>query len=100
MSVITIAKPPFGNLDTFRQVMAAQGEGEPDGLISRWVGTGDDGALRIVAHWESKELALQFFATRLGPALAKALGPEPAGLPETTWVEVQDVYERTPSLQA
>lgn len=94
MSVITIAKPPFGNLETFQKVMAAQGDGEPAGLIWRQVGTGDDGALRVIAHWESKEHALEFFATRLGPALAKVLAPEPVGMPETTWVEVQDSYER------
>ncbi|MFN2539482.1 MAG: hypothetical protein ABR549_15205 [Mycobacteriales bacterium] len=94
MSVITIAKPPFGNLETFRKVMAAQGDSEPDGLIWRQVGTDGDGTLRIVAHWESKEQALEFFSTRLGPALAAALAPEPVGMPETVWVEVQDSYER------
>ena len=94
MSVITIAKPPFANLEMFRKVMAAQGPDEPAGLLARWVGTGDDGATRIVAHWESREQALEFFANRLGPALAKVLAPEPVGLPEVTWVEVQDVYER------
>lgn len=97
MSVVTIATPPFATLEAFREVMSQQGAGEPEGLIARYVGEAD-GQLRIVAVWESKELALGFFAGRLAPALEK-MGVA-SSLPQTTWVQVLDTYVREPSLQA
>ena len=100
MSVITIAKPPVTDVDQVRQIIAkACSPEEPEGLLQRFVGPGDDGSVRVVAHWESRELALQFFTTRLGPAIASLQAPEPAGMPEVVWVEVADSYER-PSLHA
>jgi hypothetical protein len=100
MSVISIAKPPVNDVDQVRQVIAAAcTPEEPEGLLHRSIGTGDDGAVRVIAHWESRDHAMQFFATRLGPALATVLAPEPAGVPEVLWVEVADLYER-PSLHA
>ncbi len=93
MQWITVATPPFTSLEQFDAVRANQG-GEPDGLEARYVGTTDGGQLRIVTLWESKEHADRFFADRLGPALAKALGPEPVGKPEVVGIEVARSYSR------
>lgn len=38
--------------------------------------------------WESKDHADRFFREVLGPVLARVLGPEPAGAPTTTGMEV------------
>ena len=90
MTVITIAKPPAGSLAQLEQIIAeACRPEEPAGLLARYAGAADDGTLRVVAEWESREAALQFFAGRLGPAVAAVLAPEPAGMPEITWVDVQ-----------
>jgi len=93
MQWITIATPPFG-LEQFDKVRSQVGE-EPAGLEARFVGT-TDGQLRIITLWESKAHADRFFADTLGPALAKALGPEPVGRPETVGVEVVRSYVRQP----
>lgn len=89
MTVITIAKPPAGDLAHLQQIidLACRPE-EPAGLLARYAGAADDGTLRVVAHWETREAALDFFANRLGPAVAQALAPEPAGRPEVTWFDV------------
>ena len=102
MSVITIAKPPVTDLAQLQAVIeAACRPDEPAGLLARFAGPADDGTLRVVAAWESREHAMQFFAERLGPAVATLMGPEPAGLPEATWVEVRDeVSYARDSLQA
>lgn len=92
MSVITIATPPVTDPELLRRVMTEAGE--PAGLLHRFLGRTEDGSLRVVAHWESRDAALQFFATRLGPAIASVMTPEPAGMPEVTWLDVADVYER------
>jgi len=47
-----------------------------------------------LAVWESKAHADRFFAETLGPALAKALGPEPIGKPEVLGLEVAHQYVR------
>ena len=62
----------------------------------RYVGTGDDGKLRIVGVWESKEHADRFFAERLGPVLAEALGSESVGKPEVIGIDVAHSYVREP----
>jgi hypothetical protein len=95
MQWITIATPPFGSIEQFDKVLA-QVEEEPAGLQARYVGTADDGKLRIVNLWESKENADQFFAEKLGPALAKALGPEPVGRPEVVGIDVARSYVSEP----
>ena len=69
--------------------------GEPDGLEARYVGTAS-GTLRVVTSWESKAHADRFFAEKLGPALAKVLGPEPAGAPEVIGIDVVRSYVREP----
>lgn len=52
---------------------------------------------RILATlWESKAHADRFLAEKLGPALGKALGPEPAGAPEVVGIEVARSYVREP----
>ena len=76
--------------------MHAQQGGEPDGLEARYVGTADDGTLRIVTLWESKAHAERFFTETLGPVLAKALGPEPVGAPEAVGIDVARSYVREP----
>jgi hypothetical protein len=91
---ITVATPPFRSVEQFDQVMRHVGE-EPEGLEARYVGTSEDG-LRVVTLWESKAHADRFFADRLGPALAKVLGPEPAGKPTVLGVEVARTYTRQP----
>jgi len=94
MKWIAVATPPFRSIEQFDQVMGQLGA-EPAGLEARYVGSTDDG-LRVVTLWESKEHADRFFADRLGPALAKVLGPEPAGRPQVLGIEVARTYVRQP----
>ena len=94
---ITVSTPAFGSIEQFDAVQAAVQStlgGEPDGLEGRYVGTADDGKLRVVALWESKAHADRFFAETLGPALAKALGPEPVGKPQVVGIDVARSYVR------
>ena len=95
MQWITVATPPFGSIEQFDTVLAHTG-GEPAGLEARYVGRADDGKLRVVTLWESKAHAERFFAETLGPALAKALGPEPVGAPEAVGIDVARSYVREP----
>ena len=94
MQWITVGTPPYG-IEQYDQVLA-QLEDEPTGLQARYVGTDDDGKLRIVGVWESKEHADRFFVERLGPLLAKALGSEPVGRPEVIGIDVAHSYVREP----
>lgn len=93
MQWITVATPPFTSIEQFDEVLAQLGEA-PDGLEARYAGTADDGKLRVITLWESKAHADRFFAERLGPALANALGPEPVGMPEAVGVDVARRYSR------
>lgn len=95
MQWITIATPPFASIEQFDAVRA-QADQEPDGLEARYVGTAGDGQLRVVSVWQTKAHADRFFAEKLGPALAKVLGPEPIGAPEVTGVDVARTYVREP----
>ena len=54
------------------------------------------GWCRVVTLWESKAHADRFFAEKHGPALAKVLGPEPAGAPEVIGIDVVRSYVREP----
>lgn len=81
---ITIATPPTTSLDQLDKVMGAA---SPDGLKARYACQADDG-FRIIAVWESEEHADRFFREVLGPILARVLGPEPAGAPAITGMEV------------
>jgi hypothetical protein len=94
MQWITVGTPPF-KIEQYDQVLAQLGE-EPAGLQARYLGTDDDGKLRIVGVWESKEDADRFFAERLGPMLAKALGSEPVGRREVFGIDVAHSYAREP----
>lgn len=99
MQWITVSTPAFSSIEQFDAVQAAvQAElgGEPDGLQGRYVGTADDGTLRVVALWESKAHADRFRTQTLGPALAKALGPEPIGAPTVDEIDVARSYVREP----
>ena len=95
MQWITLATPPLESVDQFDKVLAGQ-SAEPAGLEARYVGTTENGELRIVTVWESKAHADTFFTKTLGPALAKALGPEPVGQPELVGIEVARAYTRQP----
>jgi hypothetical protein len=95
MQWITVATPPLGSIEQFDKVRAHLGE-EPAGLHASYVGTADDGKLRIVALWESKEHADRFITETLGPILAMALGPEPVGRPEVIGIDVARSYVREP----
>jgi hypothetical protein len=94
MQWIAVAIPPYESIEQFDKVMDQVG-GEPEGLEARYVGSTDDG-LRVVTLWDSKEHADRFFADRLGPALAKVLGPEPAGTPQVLGIDVARTYVRPP----
>ncbi|ADB31122.1 hypothetical protein Kfla_2032 [Kribbella flavida DSM 17836] len=94
MQWIAVATPPFASIEKFDQVLARMGT-EPEGLEARYVGTSNDG-LRVITLWESKAHADKFFAEQLGPALAKVLGPEPAGAPQVVGIEVERSYQRQP----
>lgn len=95
MKWITVATPPLGSIEQFDAVIAQLGE-NPEGQVGRYVGTAQDGKLRIVSLWESKADADRFFAERLGPALATVLGPEPLGAPEVVGIDVERSYVREP----
>lgn len=93
MTWITVAIPPFESVEQFDKVAADQ-RTAPDGMEARYVGTADDGRLRFITVWESKDSADRFFATTLGPALARSLGPEPSGAPQVTGIDVARTYVR------
>lgn len=95
MQWITVAVPPVATVEQAEAVFA-QVEPAPDGLVARYLGKAN-GKLRIVALWESKAHADRFFATTLGRALARALGPEPAGMPEVIGIDVVRSYVREPA---
>jgi hypothetical protein len=88
---ITIATPPFREIERFDEVVAHLGE-PPEGVLARYAGTAEDGSLRVVSVWESKAHADRFMAERLAPALATVLGPEPAGAPQGVGIEVSRTY--------
>ena len=92
MSYLTIAKPAFGTVEGFEQIMSARGigQGEPAGLRARYVADVGDG-IRVVAVWESKQHADRFLEERLAPALATAFD-EPQGRPEVLQGEVAHSY--------
>lgn len=81
---LTIATPPIRSLDKLDQVMGAA---VPDGLRARYA-CQDGDEFRVIAVWESKDHADRFFREVLGPVLARVLGPEPAGAPAMTGMEV------------
>ncbi len=94
MQWITIATPPFRSVEQFDKVTEAVDNAVPEGMEGRYIGTTDEGKLRVVTLWTTKAHADNFFANTLGPALAKALGPEPIGRPEVYGIEVARSYVR------
>ena len=95
MAWIAVATPSFASIEQVDAVLA-QLDAAPDGMEERYIGTADDGKLRVVSLWRSKAHAERFFAEKLGPVLAKALGPEPTGAPEILGIDVQRSYVRQP----
>jgi hypothetical protein len=96
MQWITVATPAFGSIEEFDTVHAqlhAQLGGEQDGLEARYVGTAEDGKLRVIALWESKAHADRFFAETLGRARTKALGAG-VGAPDVVGIDVARTYTR------
>ena len=90
---ITVATPPFTSLEQADGVLA-QLDGPPDGLQARYVGTADDGRLRIVALWASKDDADRFRTERLGPAIdatAREMGMDNSEGPKITAYEAHHV---------
>ncbi|MFI6094477.1 hypothetical protein ACIA8G_02925 [Lentzea sp. NPDC051213] len=81
---LTIATPPTRSLEKLDELT---GSLTPEGLRARYVCQAD-GEFRIIAVWESKDHADRFFREVLGPILARVLGPEPSGAPETVGMEV------------
>ncbi|MEJ2860015.1 hypothetical protein [Actinomycetospora flava] len=94
MSYILIATPPVQTVEAFDAVSATAGEGE--GMEGRWCGQAADGSLRVVTLWTSREHAERFLAERLGPAFARVLGPDVAGRPEATGLEVLRSWTAVP----
>jgi heme-degrading monooxygenase HmoA len=94
MQYIAVATPAFSSIEQFDRLTDELG-GEPEGLQARYVGSAGD-QLCVVSLWESQEDADRFFADRLGPALAKILGPDPAGTPDVRGMEVVRSYTRQP----
>ena len=91
MKWITVATPSFATLDQVDAVVA-QLDGPPEGMEARYIGSTADGDLRVVSLWATKEHADRFFTEKLGPAVAKALGPEPTGASEVVGIEVARSY--------
>ena len=95
MQWITVATPSFASLEQVDGVIA-QLDGPPEGMEARYIGTTSDGRLRVVSLWESKAHADRFLAEKLGPAVARALGPEPNGASELIGIDVARSYIRQP----
>lgn len=95
MQWITVATPSFASLEQVEAVIA-QLDGPPEGMEARYIGTTGDDGLRVVSLWESKAHAERFFAEKLGPAVARALGPEPHGTSELIGIDVARSYVRQP----
>jgi hypothetical protein len=66
MQWMTVATPPLESVEQFDALIQGQ-TAEPDGLHARYVGTTENGELRVVAVWESKAHADHFFTQTLGP---------------------------------
>ncbi len=90
---ITVATPSFTSLEQVDSVLAGL-DGPPEGMEARYIGTTPDGGLRVVALWESKAHAERFFSEKLGPTIAKVLGPEPNGASELVGIDVARGYVR------
>ena len=95
MQWITVATPSFASIDQVDAVISQLG-GPPEGMEARYVGAAADGTLRVISLWESKAYADRFLAERLGPAVAKAVGPEAAGASELVGIDVTRSYTREP----
>ena len=94
MAWIMVATPSFASIEQVDAVLA-QLDGAPDGMEERYIGTADDGELRVVSLWQSKALAHRFFAEKLGPAVAKRSAPSRSVRP-SLGIDVQRSYVRQP----
>ena len=88
MEWITIVDWPGGTLPVFEELHAERGD--PEGLKARYTGEAQ-GALRIVAVWESKAAAERFFAG-MQQADAARLAPASGGVPTVTTLESANSY--------
>jgi len=91
MSWITVATPSFASITQIDAVLS-QLDGPPEGMEARYIGTADDGKLRVVSVWQSKDHAQRFLTEKLGPAVARALGPEPVGAADLLGINVERTY--------
>ena len=61
----------------------------PQGLIFHCAGPSPDGGWRIIDVWDSRETFDQFFASKVGPAVADLIGAEAVAASEppkiTSW---------------
>src|SRR5205823_5605813 len=62
-------------LDIYDRVTAELGDDPPAGLIVHTAGTHGNG-VRIIDVWESEDAWTRFRDERLGPAVAKVVGPD------------------------
>jgi hypothetical protein len=79
-------------LDDYDRVTAELGDDPPEGLIVHVAGE-HGGKVRIIDVWESQDAFLRFQEERLGPAIAKVMGPDAMaqGPPPTEPLEVHNM---------
>jgi hypothetical protein len=95
MTWIAVATPSFTSISEVDEVLS-QLDGPPEGMEARYIGTTEDGKLRVVSVWQSKAHADRFFTEKLGPAVARALGPEPVGAADLVGIDVERTYLAQP----
>jgi hypothetical protein len=77
------------------RIMAGIGEPTPEGLLAHIVSEHDDGTLRYVDLWRSREECDRFTDERLHPVVGRALaeaGIRPAGEPPRREMKVVGVW--------
>jgi hypothetical protein len=77
--------------DAVEQVLDGRNN-PPDGLIAHSAQDLGGGRMRIRDVWESPDAFGAFAESRLGPAMAKALGDEGPPPPEPNFVELHNAY--------
>jgi len=93
---ITVGTPSFTDITLFDRIVDEVG-GIPEGMLARYVGTAEDGNLRVIVLWETREQSERFYVERLGPAFARIMG-EPAGRPNVYGVTVERSYTPQPAV--
>ncbi len=85
---ITVATPSFSSIDQVDAVIA-----QLDGARRAWrlatSGPPATAPSAVVSLWQSQAHAERFLTEKLGPAVAKALGPEPEGAADLLGIDIQ-----------